>query len=140
MHDNNARQYQTMNNEHWQNSWHNSPSKCVRGNSLVRSCRCRLVRLSKYCMRQRTTAVDQPPFSTVFNAANNTLDGFDVSGVQAPPLLVMRNWRQPMHVGENSLNLPNNGQTDVFSLLCFKFVALGNGDDDDVQKLPEECF
>ena len=91
-------------------------------------------------MRQRTTAVDQPPFSTVFNAANNTLDGFDVSGVQAPPLLVMRNWRQPMHVGENSLNLPNNGQTDVFSLLCFKFVALGNGDDDDVQKLPEECF
>jgi len=91
-------------------------------------------------MRQRTIAVDQPPFSAVFNVADNTLDGFDVSRVQAPPLLVMRNRRQPMRIGENSLNLPNNGQTDVFSLLRFKFVALGNGDDDDVQKLPEECF
>jgi len=91
-------------------------------------------------MRQRTTAVNQPPFSMVFNTADNALDGFDVSGVQAPPLLVMQNQQQPMHVGENSLNLLNNGQTDVFSLLRFKFVALGNGDDDNVQKLPEERF
>jgi len=138
--DNNARQYQTMNNEYWQNSQRDSPSECIRGNSLVRSCCRRLVHLSKYRMRQQTTAVDQPPFSAVFNVADNALDGFDVSRVQAPPLLVMRNWRQPMRIGENSLNLPNNGQTDVFSLLRFKFVALGNGDDDDVQKLPEERF
>jgi len=72
--------------------------------------------------------------------ANNALDGFDVSGVQVPPLLVMQNRRQPMRIGENSLNLPNNGQTDVFSLLRFKFIALGNGDDDDIQKLPKEHF
>jgi len=78
-------------------------------------------------MRQRTTAVDQPPFSAVFNVADNALDGFDVGGVQAPSLLVTRNQRQPICIGENSLNLPNNGQTNVFSLLCFKFVALGNG-------------
>jgi len=91
-------------------------------------------------MCQWTTAVDQPPFSVVFNAADNALDGFDVSGVQAPPLLVMQNRQQPMRIGENSLNLPNNGQTDVFSLLRFKFVALGNGDDNNVQKLPKERF
>ena len=91
-------------------------------------------------MHQWTTVVDQPPFSAVFNAANNALDGFDVSGVQAPPLLVMWNQWQPMCIGENSLNLLNNGQTDVFSLLHFKFIALGNGDDDDVQKLPKEHF
>jgi len=91
-------------------------------------------------MCQRTTAVDQPPFSAVFNAADNALDGFDVGGVQAPSLLVTQNRRQPIRIGENSLNLPNNGQTNVFSLLHFKFVALGNGDDDDVQKLPEERF
>jgi len=91
-------------------------------------------------MHQQTTVVNQPPFSMVFNAADNALDGFDVSGVQAPPLLVMQNRRQPMCIGENSLNLPNNSQTDVFSLLRFKFIALGNGDDDNVQKLPKECF
>ena len=107
---------------------------------LARLCRRRLIRLSKYRMRQRTAAVDQPPRSAVFNTADNTLDGFDVSGVQAPPLLVMRDQQQPMRVGENSLNLPNNGQTDVFSLLRFKFIALGNGDDDNVQKLPEERY
>jgi len=45
-----------------------------------------------------------------------------------------------MRVGENSLNLLNNSQTDVFSLLRFKFIALGNGDDNDVQKLPKERF
>ena len=27
--DNNARQYQTTNDEHWQNSQHDSPSECV---------------------------------------------------------------------------------------------------------------
>jgi len=91
-------------------------------------------------MCQWTTAVDQPPFSVVFNTADNALDGFDIGGVQVPSLLVTQNWRQPIHVGENSLNLPNNSQTNVFSLLCFKFVALGNGDDNDVQKLPEERF
>jgi len=35
VHDNNARQYQTMNDEHRQNPRHNSPSECVRGNSFV---------------------------------------------------------------------------------------------------------
>jgi len=140
MRDNNAQQYQTTNDEHWQNSRRDSPSKCVQGNSLVQSCRHRLVCLSKYHMCQQTTVVDQPPFSVVFNTADNALDGFDVSGVQVPPLLVMQNRRQPMRIGENSLNLPNNGQTDIFSLLCFKFVALGNGNDNDVQKLPEEHF
>jgi len=84
--------------------------------------------------------VDQPPFSVVFNVADNALDGFDVGGVQVPSLLVTQNWWQPIRIGENSLNLPNNSQTNVFSLLRFKFVALGNGDDDDVQKLPKECF
>jgi len=91
-------------------------------------------------MHQQTTVVNQPPFSAVFNAANNALNGFDVSRVQVPSLLVTWNWWQPIRVGENSLNLPNNGQTNVFSLLHFKFIALGNGDDNNVQKLPEECF
>jgi len=91
-------------------------------------------------MCQQTTAVNQPPFSTVFNVADNALDGFDVGGVQVPSLLVTWNRQQPICVGENSLNLPNNSQTNVFSLLCFKFVALGNGNDNDVQKLPKERF
>jgi len=138
--DNNAQQYQTMNDEHGQNPWHDSPSKCVQGNSFVQWCHHQLLHLSKYCMHQQTTVVDQPPFSVVFNAADNALDRFDVSGVQAPSLLVTWNRQQPIHVGENSLNLLNNGQTNVFSLLRFKFVALGNGDDNNVQKLPEECF
>ena len=43
-----------------------------------------------------------------------------------------------MRVREDSLNLPNNGETNVFGRLRFKFFAFGDGDDDDVQKLPEE--
>ena len=45
-----------------------------------------------------------------------------------------------MSVGENSMNLLNNRKTNVFSLLCFKLLALGNGDDNDVLKLPKECL
>lgn len=44
--------------------------------SLAQSCRRRLIRLSEYRMRQRATAVDQPPFSPVLNTSDNTLDGF----------------------------------------------------------------
>ena len=102
------------------------------------SCCHQLLYLSKYCMCQQTTVVDQPPFSTVLNMANNALDGFDVSGVQGSNLQVRWNWQQPIHIGGNSLNLPNNSQVDVFRLLHFKFFALGNGDGNDIQKLPEE--
>ena len=28
----------------------------------------------------------------------------------------------------------------MFRFLCFKFLALGNGDDNNVPKLPEECL
>jgi len=52
--------------------------------SLALYCRRWLVRFSKYCMRQRATAVDQPPFSLVPNTADDALNGLDVSGVQAP--------------------------------------------------------
>jgi hypothetical protein len=38
------------------------------------------------------------------------------------------------------MNLPNDRKTDIPRLLCFKFPAFGNGDDDDVLKLPEECL
>ena len=50
-------------------------------------------------MRQRTTAVDQAPFLPVFNTADNALDGFDVSGVQGPSLLVKWNRRYRIGVG-----------------------------------------
>jgi len=69
VHDNNVWQYQTMNDEHGQNPQRDSLSECVWGNSFVQWCRHRLLRLSKYCMCQQTTAVDQPLFSAVFNAA-----------------------------------------------------------------------
>jgi len=105
---------------------------------LARSCCHQLICLSKYHMHQQTTAVDQPPFSVVFNMADNTLDGFDVSGVQGSSLQVIRNWQCPIHVGEISLNLLNNSKTNVFRPLRFKFFAFGNGDDDNIQKLPEE--
>jgi hypothetical protein len=36
------------------------------------------------------------------------------------------------------MNLPNNRETNSFGFLRFKFFAFGNGDDDNVQKLPEE--
>jgi hypothetical protein len=38
------------------------------------------------------------------------------------------------------MNLPNNHKTKILRFLCFKFLALGNGDDDDVPKLPEESL
>ena len=38
------------------------------------------------------------------------------------------------------MNLPNNRKTNNLRLLSFKFFAFGNGDDDDVPKLPEECL
>jgi hypothetical protein len=36
--------------------------------------------------------------------------------------------------------LPNNRKTNILRLLCFKFIAFGNGDDDNGLKLPEECL
>ena len=45
-----------------------------------------------------------------------------------------------MSIGENSFNLLNNRETEIFRLLCSKFLAFGNGDDDDIPKLPEECL
>jgi hypothetical protein len=36
------------------------------------------------------------------------------------------------------MNLPNNCKTNILRRFRFKFLAFGNGDDDDVQKLPEE--
>jgi hypothetical protein len=38
------------------------------------------------------------------------------------------------------MNLPNNRKTNILRLVCFKFLASGNGDDDDEPKLPEECL
>lgn len=43
-----------------------------------------------------------------------------------------------MSVGEYSMNLPNNRKTNILRLVCFKLLAFGNGDDDDVPKLPKE--
>jgi hypothetical protein len=36
------------------------------------------------------------------------------------------------------MNLLNNRKTNILRFICFKFLAFGNGDDDDVPKLPEE--
>ena len=36
------------------------------------------------------------------------------------------------------MNLPNNRKTNILRLVCFKFLAFGNGDDDDGLNLPEE--
>ena len=38
------------------------------------------------------------------------------------------------------MNLLNNCKANILRLLCFKFCAFGNGDDDDGPKLPEECL
>jgi hypothetical protein len=38
------------------------------------------------------------------------------------------------------INLPNNRKTNILRLLCFKLLAFGNGDDNDVQELPKERF
>jgi hypothetical protein len=43
-------------------------------------------------------------------------------------------------VGKSGMNLPNNRKTNILSLLRFKFLGFGNGYDDDVLKLPEECL
>jgi len=67
--------------------------------SLAQSCHRQLIRLSEYRMCQRATAVDQPPISPVFNTADYTLDGFDVSGIQGPSLRVKWNRRHPTGVG-----------------------------------------
>ena len=88
-------------------------------------------------MRQRTTAVDQSPFSAVFNTADNTLDAFDVSDIQGPSPRVIRNRKRLTRVREDSLNLLNDGKANDFRLHRFKFFAYGDGDDDDVQKLPK---
>jgi len=36
------------------------------------------------------------------------------------------------------INLPNNRKTNISRLLCFKFLAFENGDDNNVQELPKE--
>ncbi len=38
------------------------------------------------------------------------------------------------------MNLLNNHKTNILRLLCFKFRAFRNGDDNDVLKLPKECL
>jgi hypothetical protein len=38
------------------------------------------------------------------------------------------------------MNLPNNRKTNILRLLRFKFLAFGDGDDDNVPKLPEESL
>jgi hypothetical protein len=38
------------------------------------------------------------------------------------------------------INLLNNCKTNILRLLCFKFLAFGNGDANDVQELPKECL
>ena len=43
-----------------------------------------------------------------------------------------------MSTGYN--NLLNNRETKGFGLLRFEFVTFGNGDDDDVLKLPKESL
>lgn len=45
-----------------------------------------------------------------------------------------------MSVGKSDVNLLNDCKTNVLRLRCSKFLALGNGDDDDIPKLPEECL
>jgi hypothetical protein len=38
------------------------------------------------------------------------------------------------------MNLVDNRKTNVLRHICFKFLAFGDGDDDDVPKLPEARF
>jgi len=80
--------------------------------------------------------VNQPPSPLVFNAADNALDTFNVNKVQGPSLQVKRNGWCSMSIGEISINAPNNRETKTFGLLCLKFIAFGNGNDDDVLELP----
>ena len=100
--------------------------------SLALYCHQGLLGVSEYCMRQWATVVDQPPFFLVFNMADNTLDGLDVSGVQGPSLQVIWNWQHLIRVGEFSSNLLNNHKTNNLRLLHSKFFAFGNGDDDNI--------
>ncbi len=67
--------------------------------TVTRSCRCRLIRLSKYRVCQGTTAVNQSPSPPVFNMANNALNQFYISRVQGAILFVEWDRRQPMSVG-----------------------------------------
>jgi len=41
-----------------------------------------------------------------------------------------------MSIGEISINALNNRKTKTFGLLCLKFIAFGNGNDNDVLELP----
>ena len=116
-----------------------TPRAGVWGESpLARSRRGRLIRLNEYRMRQWTTAVDQPILLPVFNTADNTLNGFDVSRVQGPSLLIIRDRQYPMSIGEFSMDLSNNRKTKIFRFLRFKLFTFRNGDDDDVLKLPKK--
>lgn len=45
-----------------------------------------------------------------------------------------------MSVGKNGTNLSNNRKTDILRPIRFKLLAFGNGDDNDVPKLPKECL
>jgi hypothetical protein len=110
----------------------------VRAGLTRRSRRRQLFHLRKYRMCQRAAAVDQPPFSPVLDTTDDTLNRIDVSGVQAPSARVKWKRQYSMSVGKSSINLPNNRKTNVFRLLRFEFFGFGNGDDYDVQKLPEE--
>ena len=110
----------------------------IRAGLTRRPRRRRLIHLRKYRMCQRATAVDQPPLSPVLDTTDDALNRFDVSGVQAPSVRVKWKRQYPMSVGKSSINLPNNRKTNVFRLLRFEFFGFGNGDDYDVQKLPEE--
>ncbi len=108
--------------------------------SLTWLCCRQLICFSKYRMCQQATTVNQPPFPLVFNMANNTLDGFDVSRVQGPTFWVGWNRQHPLSIGENGINLLNNCKTNILRLLCFKFPAFGNGNDNDGLKLPKKCL
>ena len=45
-----------------------------------------------------------------------------------------------MSVGKIGMNLSNNCKTNDLRLLCFKFLAFGNRNDNNGLKLPEECL
>ena len=45
-----------------------------------------------------------------------------------------------MIVGKSDVNLLNDCKTNILRLCCSKFLALGNGDDNDIPKLLEECL
>ena len=135
---NSAKQYMT--HQHRQKHKHGmTPRAGIWGESpLAQSHHGRLICLNEYCMHQWTTAVDQPILLPVFNTADNTLNGFDVSRVQGPSLLIIWDRRYPMSIGEFSMDLSNNCKIKIFRFLHFKLFTFRNGDDDDVLKLPKK--